>query len=91
MRKAIMGCTWCQVDISAQQPALNTTVGTGNQAEVREMVQKASMEHSIHTQEDARHRRRSSKQHTALCNVLLPPQTLPTAELALPHGLLASH
>lgn len=42
VRKAVTGCTRCQADISARQPTLNPTVGTGNQAEIRGMVQKES-------------------------------------------------
>ena len=91
VRKAVTGCTRCQADIVARQATLNTTVGTGNQAEARGTVQKASTKRSTHTQEDARRRRQSGEQHTTLRNVLPPPQTLPTADLALPLRLLVSH
>lgn len=91
VRKAVTGCTQCQADISARQPTLDTTVGTGNEAEARETVQKESTKHSIHTQEGARHRRQSGEQHTTPCNVLPPQQTLPTANLALSRRLLVSH
>lgn len=74
VRKAVMGCTRCQEDISARLPTLTTTVGTGNEAEARGAVQKASMKPSVRTQEDVRHRGWSGEPPTTSHNVLPPPQ-----------------